>query len=128
MKALLSALLLAAALQGQEPPKVDFVRDIQPIFKASCFECHGPQKQKGQFRLDSKAHAMKGGIAGKAILPGKGAESPLVQLLLVSDAEERMPRKAKPLAKAQIDLIRAWIDQGAVWPDAASVDAKVQQH
>jgi mono/diheme cytochrome c family protein len=131
MKAILPAMLLAAALQAQEgaaSPKVDFVRDVQPIFKASCLECHGPQKQKGQFRLDSKTHAMKGGITGKAIVPGKGAESPLVQLLLLADPDERMPRKAKPLSKAQIDLLRAWIDQGAAWPDSASVDAKVQQH
>src|SRR4029078_6515724 len=120
--------LLAAALQAQEaaPPKVDFVRDIQPLFKASCIKCHGAEKPKGQFRLDSKALALKGGIAGKAILPGKGAESPLVQVLLVSDPDERMARQAEPLPKAQIDLIRAWIDQGAEWPDAASVDAKVQ--
>ncbi|HVE42866.1 MAG TPA: PSD1 and planctomycete cytochrome C domain-containing protein [Planctomycetota bacterium] len=130
MKAILSAFLLAAALQAQEatPPKVDFVRDIQPIFKASCIKCHGAEKPKGQFRLDSKALALKGGIAGKAILPGKGAESPLVQVLLVSDPDERMPRKAEALPRAQIDLIRTWIDQGAVWPDAASVDAKVQHH
>src|SRR5436190_21521378 len=128
MKALLSALFLAGALQAQEPPKVDFVRDIQPIFKASCLECHGAKKPKGQFRLDSKALAMKGGVAGKAILPGKAAESPLVQILLLSDPDERMPRKASPLTKAQIELIRAWIDQGAVWPDAASGDANVTQH
>src|SRR5438309_7748272 len=123
------AVFAAAGLQAQDaagPVKVDFVRDIQPIFKASCLKCHGPEKRKGQFRLDSKSLAMKGGVAGKAILPGKGAESPLVRMLLLTDPDERMPRKADPLAKAQIDLLRAWIDQGAVWPDAASVDAQVK--
>jgi mono/diheme cytochrome c family protein len=130
MKAFSSAVVLAAALQAQQTaaPKVDFVRDVQPLFKASCLKCHGPEKPKGQFRLDSKVWAMKGGVGGKAILPGKGAESSLVRLLLSADPEERMPRKAEPLPKAQIDLVRAWIDQGAVWPDSASVDAKLQQH
>src|SRR5262245_34793476 len=128
MKALaatLSVLLLAAPFDsglpalaqgkqdGAPAPKVDFVRDVQPIFKASCVECHGAKKPKASFRLDSKAHALKGGIGGKAILPGKGAESPLIKLLLSTDADERMPRKADPLPKAKIELLRAWIDQGA---------------
>ena len=131
MKTSVAVLALFAALQVQEgapPRKVDFVRDIQPIFKASCVECHGPEKPKARFRLDSKAHALQGGIGGKSILPGKGAESPLVHLLQSTDPEERMPRKAPPLAKAQIDLIRAWIDQGAEWPDAASANAKIEHH
>src|SRR6185295_5259641 len=130
MKILLSALVLLAALPAQEsaPAKVDFIRDIQPIFKAACLKCHGAEKPKGQFRLDSRLHAFKGGIAGKAILPGKGSESLLIKLLMVPDAEERMPRKAEPLSKAQIDLLRAWIDQGAVWPESASVAAAPIQH
>src|SRR5437667_12549357 len=98
--------MIAGTAFAQDPPsvpKVDFVRDIQPIFKASCLKCHGPEKPKGQFRLDSKSLAMKGGVAGKAILPGKGAENPLVRMLLLTDPDERMPRKADPLAKAQTD-------------------------
>src|SRR5207249_6441175 len=75
-------------------PYTTLFRSIQPIFKASCLKCHGPEKPKGQFRLDSKSLAMKGGVAGKAILPGKGAESPLVRMLLLTDPDERMPRKA----------------------------------
>src|SRR5204862_1479230 len=109
-------------------PKIDFVRDVQPVFKASCLKCHGPEKPKGQFRLDSKPHALKGGVSGKVILPGKGADSPLIKLLLLGDPDERMPRKAEPLPKAQIDLLRAWIDQGAAWPDTASADAKPERH
>src|SRR5262245_19578811 len=111
MKTLLAVLLLLPALPEQEPPpKVDFVRDIAPIFKASCVKCHGAEKPKGQFRVDSRAHALKGGIAGKAIEPGKGADSLLVKLLLSTDPDERMPRKAEPLTPAQIGLVRAWID------------------
>jgi hypothetical protein len=123
-----SLILLLGAVQDATAPKVDFVRDVQPIFKAACIKCHGAEKPKAAFRLDSKAHALKGGIGGKSILPGKGADSPLIKLLLSTDPDERMPRKAAPLPKAQIDLLRAWIDQGAEWPDAASVDAKIEHH
>src|SRR5262245_38991652 len=98
MKSLVAAVTVFAAvsLQAQDaaPAKVDFVRDVQPIFKASCLKCHGDDKPKGQFRLDSRLHALKGGVAGKAIVPGKGAESLLIKLLLEPDPEERMPRKA----------------------------------
>src|SRR5882672_11723849 len=127
MKTLLAALLCLPLFQ-EPPPKVDFVRDIQPVFKAACLKCHGSEKPKGQFRVDSRPQAMKGGVGGKAILPGNGAGSLLVRLLVSTDADERMPRKAEPLPKAQIDLLRAWIDQGAEWPDSAAGAAKAETH
>jgi len=121
-------LVLSASAQESPAGRIDFVRDVQPIFRASCLKCHGPEKPKAQFRLDARAPAMKGGVGGKAILPGRGADSLLIKLLLATDHEERMPRKAGPLTKAQIDLLRAWIDQGADWPDAAAGTAKAETH
>src|SRR5689334_5940537 len=93
-------LLLAFSLSvvAQEPQKVDFIRDVQPIFKASCLECHGAKKAKGQFRLDSRAMAMKGGVGGKVILPGNAKDSLLLKLVLEKDDENRMPQKAPALA------------------------------
>jgi len=117
--------LAAPAAARQEPPevaKVDFVRDIQPIFKAHCIGCHGAGKQKGQFRLDSRALAFRGGVVGKDIVRGRSKESHLIELLLEGDAENRMPKDAPPLPPSQIDLIRRWIDEGAEWPDAAAGD------
>ena len=108
--------------------KVDFVRDVQPLFKAACLKCHGAERPKGQFRLDARGPAMKGGVAGKAILPGRGADSLLVKLLLDADEEVRMPQKAPALSKEKIDLLRRWIDEGAVWPDAVAGDAKEELH
>jgi len=114
--------------QDPAPQKVDFVRDVQPLFKASCLKCHGAEKPKGQFRLDSRPLALKGGVSGKAILPGNSKESLLIKLLLEKDDENRMPQKAPALAPEKIALLRAWIDQGAVWPDAAAGDVKVEAH
>jgi mono/diheme cytochrome c family protein len=108
---------------------VDFVRDVQPIFKASCYECHGEKKPKGKLRLDSKALAMKGGANGAAIVPGKGRESYLVKRLRGDGGEDRMPLDHDPLSAAQIALVERWIDEGAAWPDAASVaTAKIESH
>src|SRR3954452_3813988 len=47
---------------------VDFVKEIQPILKASCYQCHGPEMQMGQLRLDSKILALQGGVSGKVIV------------------------------------------------------------
>src|SRR5262245_35737200 len=72
-----------AAFTSALPPAanraVDFVRDVQPLFAAHCYQCHGPDKQEAQFRLDVKSVALRGGELGPAIIPGKSAESLLIQ-------------------------------------------------
>ena len=101
-----------------EQTKVDFARDIQPIFTKRCFECHGPDTQKSKLRLDRKADALRGGKSGKPLFaPGKSAESELIARVTSSDADEVMPAKGERLTAEQIDLLRAWIDQGGIWPD-----------
>jgi uncharacterized membrane protein len=100
---------------------VDFREDIAPILRKSCFSCHGGDKSgkngKGGLRLSTKALAMKGGDAGSCIAPGDPAKSSLYTLLLEEDPDKRMPEKAKPLPRAEIQKIRKWILEGAEWPD-----------
>ncbi len=107
---------------------VDFVRDVQPLFREHCLGCHGPEKQKSEYRLDMREVAMRGGESGTAaIVPGKSAESPLIEFVSGLDPDTRMPPKKsdkKRLTAAQVDVLRAWIDQGAPWPDSANVVAK----
>lgn len=103
---------------------VDFVRDIQPIFQANCYGCHGPKKQEGSFRLDHKPTALRGGESGVVIEPGKSADSLLVELVAGVVTDRRMPPEGQPLTAEQVAKIRGWIDQGAVWPDEASVQLK----
>ena len=95
----------------------DFTRDIQPLFADRCVKCHGPEKQKGGLRLDVKAAALKGGDEGRAIEPEKSADSLLIHLVAGLDEEKVMPPKGERLTPEQIGLLRAWIDQGANWPD-----------
>jgi mono/diheme cytochrome c family protein len=101
--------------------KVDFVKDIQPIFTENCHSCHGPKKQEAAFRLDHKATALRGGELGPAIVPGKSAESLLIQLVAGVKPDAVMPKKGDRLTPEQIGLLRTWIDQGAPWPESASV-------
>ncbi len=120
-------LALTSPIFAGELPKraVDFEKDVRPIFANHCYECHGPQKQKSGLRLDRKTDALKGGDDGAVIIPGKSADSPLIQRVASRDKSERMPPKEKPaLSAAQVATLRIWIDQGAKWPDYPAVSAE----
>jgi mono/diheme cytochrome c family protein len=95
---------------------------IQPMLQTKCFGCHGPNKQKGGFRMDSPEALMKGGKEGVEIMPGKAGESELVKrLLLPAEDKKHMAPKGKPqLDEKQIAILSWWIDQGA------SFDKKVK--
>jgi mono/diheme cytochrome c family protein len=111
-----------------QQPKVDFVREVQPIFAAACAQCHFGERVRGELRLDNKALALKGGISGAVIVPGNSRASRLVHRVLGLGGEKRMPLGGEALKAGQVELIRRWIDEGANWPDAASVAAKAQKH
>jgi len=104
-------------------PAVDFAREVQPILAASCVRCHGPRKTEGDLRLDTREGLHKGGDSGAVVLSGDGKGSLLYQLLVATDPDKRMPRRRRPLAPAQIETVRRWIDQGAPWPEGIVVRA-----
>ena len=121
--------LAATGPSDKLPPpanrKIDFLRDIQPIFATACYECHGSERQKGGLRLDQKTAALKGGDIGPLLVPGRGEESLLLQAIAGTKEDlAQMPKKREPLTPAQMGLVRAWIDQGADWPETAAAKAK----
>lgn len=131
-KSMICALFGAAALLVMTPwpgslaarqratQKVDFKRDIEPIFAAACVQCHGPKKAAGQLRLDLKQAALKGGISGPIIASGDADASRLLKRILGEGGEQRMPLGSDPLTSDQIALIRQWINEGAIWPEPIS--------
>lgn len=113
------SLLSLSALSLPADDKVDFVKDIVPIFQKTCIECHGPEKQKGKLRLDQKESVFKRAGDVQAVVPGDLEKSDLYRrVILPKDHDDIMPNKGEPLSKAQTDLIRDWIKQGALWPDS----------
>lgn len=96
---------------------VDFEKDVKPIFEKTCFRCHGPERPKSRFRLDNRESALKGGDNGVDIVPGNSAKSPLIYYVarVAEDIEMPPEGKGEPLTRAQVGLLRAWIDQGASW-------------
>jgi mono/diheme cytochrome c family protein len=109
----------APSLPPPAPQTVEFTKDIQPILSEHCYSCHGPDKQKSDLRWDSKVSVFKTGDHGPIIIPGKSAESRTIQLVAGLDPETVMPPKGERLTSEQIGLLRAWIDQGANWPETA---------
>ena len=104
---------------------VDFAKDIQPLFEKHCLKCHGPEKQKSGWRVDLKESALKGGDNyAPNIVPGKSADSPLIHFVAGLEEDMIMPQKGDRLTAEQIGLLRAWIDQGAAWPDEGASDPK----
>jgi hypothetical protein len=98
--------------------KINFDRDIRPIFEENCLRCHGPQKPKSNFRLDNRKDALTGGDNNtNDIVPGNSRESRLIAYVARQVPDMEMPPvdKGTPLTTNQIALLRAWIDQGVNW-------------
>lgn len=108
---------------------VDFQRDIHPILAARCHECHGPAKQKSGLRLDARPPALQGGESGHpALVPGRSADSALLQRVTSTNPDEVMPPQGERLTAGQIGLLRKWIDEGAVWPEDPARPADWRAH
>ena len=78
------------------PPPADkkgltYAKDIKPLFEKSCFKCHGPEKAKGDLRVDSLEAALKGSEHGKIIETSKSEKSRLVHSVARLDPDEAMP-------------------------------------
>ncbi|MEP3831280.1 DUF1549 domain-containing protein, partial [Rhodopirellula bahusiensis] len=108
---------------------VDFVRDIQPILRDNCYECHAGTTEEGNLNLGVKAKAFQGGDSDEAILVGNSEDSLMIDLVSGGKDNALMPPEGyEPLTAKQVGLLRAWIDQGAPWPeDADVVDPKMDR-
>lgn len=100
---------------------IDFEKEVRPIFEVSCYECHGANRQRSGYRLDVRQVALHGGDASAPnIVPGDSSQSPLIHFVAGLEDDMLMPSKGDPLTPEQIGVLRAWIDQGALWPDDGS--------
>ncbi len=106
-------------LKAEEFVEIDdgmlqFERDILPILEASCIECHGPDKQKSELRMDTLAFIEIGSEYGPAVVPGEPDESPLYYLTTYHPEDpDFMPEDGEPLTEEQQETLRLWIEQGA---------------
>jgi len=111
--------VFAAALAGPgvargEDDRV-FREQVAPIFERRCVSCHGESAPKGKLSLVTIKGLNAGGASGPALVPGNPEES----LLLESISGERpeMPKTGGRLSAQEVASVRAWIEQGAHWPN-----------
>lgn len=92
------------------------IAPVMDIFEANCFKCHGPEKQKGDYRMDDPEILFAGGDSGlPAIVPGSAMESYLANLItLPRHDEDAMPPEGKAeLSDSEIMQVLRWINEGA---------------
>jgi len=112
---LMIAYCTAGNLAGAADPTEHFEAKVRPLLVRSCQKCHGPEKQRGGLRLDTKAGWQAGGESGPVIVPGKPDESLLIKALRHPDPKLRMPPNEK-LADHEIAALVEWVKDGATDP------------
>jgi hypothetical protein len=119
--AALTQLLVSGGQAAEKPARpIDFNREIRPVLSNYCVQCHGPDasKRKGvskPLRLDTEAGALADLGGYQAIVPGNPDESEAIQRILSDDPTETMPppRIGKKLTAREVELLTAWVKQGA---------------
>lgn len=110
--------------------KIDFQRNIRPILSDNCFQCHGPDSKTRMagLRLDQKDAVLEVRKRGAAIVPGKPAESLLVQRITETAPAKRMPPEYshKSLTPQQIAMVKSWVEAGAPWKEHWAYSAPVK--
>ncbi len=97
--------LFCSHLRGQE---IDFTREVLPILRQHCIDCHGPESQESNLRLDSIEFALRGGDSGEVVIrPGHSDASHFVERLLTTNVQERMPLSAPPLSSNDIAVLKS---------------------
>jgi hypothetical protein len=118
MPPLVTALLFVLAADAPAPTKVDFRRDVYPLLKTACFDCHQGRRASSGVRLDLRADIL-GETTGKPLaVLRKSAQSRLIQMVTGTVPNKIMPKVGPRLNETQVRLLAAWIDQGLPWDDS----------
>jgi len=109
----LVTVVAVAGLRGGE--RVDFNSDVRPILNGKCIACHGGVKRSGGFGVLFREDALAIGESGRpGIVPGDADASELIRRITHPDPTERMPHDADPLRDEELEILRRWIELGAV--------------
>ncbi len=121
---------LIAALPGvfaivgskdNQTQKIDFAKQVIPIFRAKCFACHSGAGASGSLALDTPTGIQKGGVSGKLWVAGEPAQSLLMKRLKGEDWLPQMPMGFAPLTAIELETISSWIDSGASFSSNSSI-------
>jgi hypothetical protein len=99
-----------ATSEGTSPPAVSFAADVLPLLESRCARCHGSGRADAGLNVTDYASLMAGSRDGAVVVPGDSAASLLVEVIVSGE----MPRRGPPLLPAEIEIVKAWVDAGAL--------------
>ena len=111
-----------------------FENKIRPLLVQHCQSCHGDKKQESDLRLDDRASILSGGSSGEpAAIPGKPADSLLLQYVRHDVEGMEMPPDKPKLSDREIGWLETWIEGGLVWPATdrpivQTMDQRLEEH
>lgn len=104
--------LTAMAASALDSKEIDFAHEVVPVLKEHCFECHGGDKSKGGFSINTRSLFLK----KEAAVPGNAAQSYFLELIAEPDPEDRMPADNRPpVPDDQVAILNRWVDEGLQW-------------
>jgi hypothetical protein len=119
---------LVALLAGGPVWAVDFAHDVVPILRVHCGTCHTGAARQGGFSLNTRETTLAGGDSGTpGFVAGKAAESELIARVTSTDPDYRMPSEGEPLPAEAIAVLKAWIDEQAVWTEGFSFQGEIYE-
>ena len=97
--------------------EVNFARDVFPILKSRCFQCHAERDAESGVRLDVLEEVLGHTTGNPLVVSGSADESRLIELIQSDDVDEQMPPEGERLSDNEVAILRGWIDQGLRWDD-----------
>lgn len=116
----LGVLFLARVAIGATP--VDFERDVAPVLAARCLECHVEAEAAGGLVLTKWESVFKGGDSGAVVVPGRPDGSLLIERVTAGEMPPEKKGKSQRLPEREVAALRAWVAEGAVWPEGRVLD------
>ncbi len=123
MKSMIVSMVVSAgaAFAVVTPEQAEFFeKQVRPVLVDQCVKCHGPEKQKAELRLDSRAAILKGADTGPVVVEGQPEKSSLIKSIR-HEGDLKMPEKAPKMPDVQIAALTDWVKMGMPWPEGGAV-------
>ena len=109
-----SALALAfACVAFAADKKANYDDDVRPIFAEHCLGCHNADKKKADLDLTTFSAMSQGSVSGK-VVEGGDPDKSLLYLFTAHKEEPHMPPNKARIPDKQLDVLKRWIEQGAL--------------
>ena len=105
-----------------------YLTKVKPLLAKRCVMCHGPLKQEGELRVDAGKFLVHPEGSDPLAIPGKSAESRIVDAILGRNDALQMPMEGAPLTEQEKNAIISWIDAGAVYPEDEAALSRPEEH